>query len=327
MLKLLKEIKDKAKKDVKTIVLPESNDLRILKAAVKITKQKIAKVILIGKADDILKNVKKNKICLDNVIILNPKEYVDFDKYVKEYYELRKAKGMTLKKAKQVMVDPIYFGTMLVKNNVADGLVAGATHPTADTIRAAVQIIGTKKMFRKVSGLFLMGLHDRFLIFADSAVVIEPDAKDLADIALDTANTAKAFGIKPKIAMLSFSTAGSAKHPLVDKVKEATEIAKHLNPKLLIEGEMQVDAALVPEVCKIKFPKSKIMGKANVLIFPDLNSGNVAYKLVQRLAKARAVGPILQGLRKPINDLSRGCDVQDIVDLVAITTVQAQGDF
>jgi len=212
----------------------------------------------------------------------------------------------------------------MVHLNNADGLVSGSVHSTADTVRPALQIIKTKEQFHKVSSLFLMILQERLLIFADSAIMINPDAKDLAEIAIDTVETAKKFNIEPKVAFLSFSTHGSAKHPMVEKVTEATAIAQAKKPEVLFEGDLQVDAALVPEVAKLKCPNSKIKGDANVLIFPDLQSGNIAYKLVERLAKASAVGPIIQGLNKPVNDLSRGCSVQDIVDVTAITAVEAQ---
>jgi len=212
----------------------------------------------------------------------------------------------------------------MVFKDHADGFVSGACHPTGDTLRPALQIVKTHDKFHKVSSFFMMMLEKKLMFFADCAVEINPDAKDLADIAIDTANTAKKFGIDPRVAMLSFSTNGSARHPMVDKVKEATSIVNFREPSLVVDGEMQVDAALVPKVCSSKFPGSSLHGDANILIFPDLNSANMAYKLVERLAKAHAVGPILQGLNKPINDLSRGCSVEDIIDLTAITVVEAQ---
>ncbi len=242
----------------------------------------------------------------------------------KRYQEIRK---ISLAQAKEEMAaNPInIIGTLLVEEEKADGMISGATFTTAETIRPAIQIIGTKEKFHKVSGFFFMILEERILLFADCAVIIEPNSHELADIAIDTAETALRFGLEPKIAMLSFSTAGSAHHPLVDKVKEATKMAQYQRPDLIIEGEMQVDAALVPEVCRRKFPHAKSYGDFNVLIFPDLQSGNISYKLVQRLAGAKAIGPIFQGLKKPINDLSRGCLVQDIVDLCAFTVIEAQG--
>ena len=315
MEKLLKKIRALAKKHPKKIVFPESQDPRILKAVKIILQKRYASVILIGK-----KKVR-------GAITIAPSDSPYYDKFVKRFYTLRKKKGMTLAKAKELMKDPIYFATMLVKTGKVDGMVSGSLSPTATTVRAALQIIGAEKKFHKVSGMFIMILKKRWLFFADTAVTINPDAKDLAGIAIDTAETAKQFGIKPKIAMLSFSTKDSAKHPFVNKVKEATAIVKSKKPKLKIDGEVQVDTALVSQVAKLKCPKCRIKGDANVLIFPDLQSGNISYKLVERLAKAHAVGPILQGLKKPVNDLSRSCSVEDIVDVTCITILQAGGKF
>ncbi|MBR9676496.1 phosphate acetyltransferase [Candidatus Woesearchaeota archaeon] len=318
------DLKKKAQKDKKRIVFPEGEEERILKACEVIVKEEIATPYLIGDAAKIHEKASKLGVSLDGVEIRDPFHDHSFEAYVKKFFEMRKHKGIDLEKAKEIVRSPIYFGTMMVHLGDADGLIAGSTTSTADTLRPALQIIKTHEKFHKVSSVFLMILGDRILIFADSAVMIEPDAKDLAAIAIDTSVTAKKFGIEPRIAMLSFSTNSSAKHPLVDKVKEATAIVKDKAPDLVVEGEMQVDAAIVPVVCEKKFPDSKLKGDANVLIFPDLNSGNIAYKLVERLAKAQAVGPILQGLKKPVNDLSRGCSVDDIIDVCAITVVEAQ---
>jgi len=326
MRTLLDNLKEKAKQNPKTIVYAEGGDERIIRAAEQVTREGIAKIILIGDEAEINNKAHELGVSLEGVRIINPSNYERFDELANAFYELRKHKGITPEQAKDIIKDCAYFGTMLVHMGEADGLISGAVHPTAHTLRPALQIIRTHEKFHKVSSVFLMMLEQRIIFFADCAVEIEPDAKDLAVIAIDTEKTAKKFGVEPKVAMLSFSTNGSAKHPFVGKVREATAIAKDKAPDLIVEGEMQVDAALVPEVCDKKFPGSKLKGDANILIFPDLNSGNIAYKLVQRLAGAHAVGPILQGLRKPVNDLSRGCSVEDIIDVTAITVVEAQGD-
>lgn len=323
MRKFIDDIKEKARQNLKTIVYPEGTEERILRGAEQIVKEGIAKPILLGNEEEIKKKAGELGVNLEGIRIINPSGYERFDECVNAFYELRKDKGITPEKAKEAMNQVTYFGTMLVQIGVADGLISGSTHSTADTVRPALQIIKTHKKFHKVSSFFFMLLDDKLLMFADCAVMINPDAKDLAEIAIDTANNAKKFGIEPRVAMLSFSTKGSAKHPFVDKVKEATAIVKDKMPDLIVDGEMQVDAALVPEVCEKKCKDCALHGDANVLIFPDLQSANVAYKLVERLAKANAVGPILQGLRKPVNDLSRGCSVRDVVDVTAITAVEA----
>ena len=323
MRKFIDDIKEKARQNLKTIVYPEGTEERILKGAEQIVKEGIAKPTLLGNEEEIKKKAGELGVNLDGIRIINPSAYERFDECVNAFYELRKEKGVTPEKAKEIMNQVTYFGTMLVQIGEADGLISGSTHSTADTVRPALQIIKTHEKFHKVSSFFFMLLDDKLLMFADCAVMINPDAKDLAEIAMDTANNARKFGIEPRVAMLSFSTKGSAKHPFVDKVKEATAIVKDKMPDLVVDGEMQVDAALVPEVCEKKCKDCALHGDANVLIFPDLQSANVAYKLVERLAKANAVGPILQGLKKPVNDLSRGCSVQDVVDVTAITAVEA----
>lgn len=324
MKDLLKKIKIEAKNNPKRIVFPEGNEPRTINAIKIILRDKIAKVILLGNINDIKKRLKKIKINPDNLTIIEPLKSDRLGHYAEEFYRLRRHKGITLEDAKRIIKDNIYFGTMMVHLNEADGFVCGAVHTTAETIRPALQIIKTKEKYHKVSGLFLMKLKGKIYLFADCAININPTAEELAMIAMDSANTSIEFGIKPRIAMLSFSTHESATHEVIEKVRNAVRIVKKRNPKLIIDGELQVDAAIVPFVAKIKCPNSILKGNANVLIFPNLETGNIAYKLVERLAKAQAIGPILQGLKKPINDLSRGCSVEDIVNITAITVVEVQ---
>jgi phosphate acetyltransferase len=322
----LSSLKEKAKKLNKRIVFPESNEKRILKAVEVILNEHIAVPVLLGKRDELEKEAHEQelKINFDEAVIIDNKDEKIIEKYASELAKIRSEKGLTLDQAKKLLEDINYFGTMVVQMEDADGMISGTLGTTAETIRPALQIIKTKEKFHKVSGFFFMILEERLLLFADCAININPNSHDLADIAIDTAETAKRFGIEPHVALLSFSTNGSAKDPSVDKVREATALAKDKEPDLIIDGEMQVDCALVPAVAKKKFPNSAIQGDANVLIFPNLEAGNIAYKLVERLAGAKAVGPILQGLRQPVNDLSRGCSYQDIVDLAAFTACEAQ---
>lgn len=322
MRKFIENIKEKARQNPKTIVFPEGNEERIIRAVEQIVKQGIAKPILIGKVEEVSNKAQELGVSLEGIRIMDPADCPDYDKYANAFFELRKHKGISFDQAKDTLQNNTYFGTMLVQLGEADGLVSGSTHSTADTVRPALQIIKTHEKFHKVSSFFFMVLNDKLLIFADCAIVIEPDAKDLAEIAIDTVNSARKFGIEPKVAMLSFSTKGSAKHPLIDKIREAVAIVQDKMPDLIIDGEMQVDAALVPAICEKKCKDCKLKGDANVFIFPDLQSGNIAYKLVERLAKANAIGPILQGLRKPVNDLSRGCSVEDVIDVTAITAIE-----
>lgn len=330
-MNLVDLIKEKAKQVTKTIVLPEGEEERIIRAAAIVIKEKLANVILLGNEVAIKQKANEFNVELNGVMIIEPVSAVQTEDYAQKLYELRKAKGLTLAEAAELIKDPLYFGAMMVKEGVADGLVAGSINTTGDVLRPALQIIRTSPGISVVSGAFIMIIPDseygeqgRF-IFADCAVNPDPTAEQLAEIAIASAHTARSLaGIEPVIGMLSFSTAGSAKHPLVDKVIEATKIAKAKVPELAIDGEFQVDAAIVPSVGKSKAPNSEIAGKANVLVFPDLQAGNIGYKLVQRLAKAQAIGPILQGMAKPVNDLSRGCSVDDVVKVVAITAVQAQ---
>ncbi len=290
-----------------------------------ILKEKTAKPILIGSELEIAKRAKNLGIKLPTSVEIIDPEHSDLtEKYVKEFMRLRAKKGVDERKAWETVPRINYFGTMMVHMGDADGMVSGTTWSTADTVRPALQIIKTKEKFHKVSSLFFMILEKRLLLFADCAIIIEPTPHELVDIALDTAQTAQDFGLDPKVAMLSFSTNGSARHPLVNKVREAVAIARDRCPCLAIEGEMQVDAALVPEICERKFPGSSLKGDANVLIFPSLEAANCAYKLVERLAGAKTIGPVLQGLKKPVNDLSRGCKFEDIANIAAITSVEAQ---
>lgn len=326
------KMKEKARSDIKTIVLPETNDKRTLIAASHIIKEGIANIILVGNEEKITDGAGWLDIDLDGCTIIDPNNSEKFDEYANLLYELRKAKGMTPEKAKETLLsDYLTFGVMMVKSNDADGMVAGACHATADVLRPALQILKTAPGVKLVSGFFLMdvpncdmGYNGTFL-FADCGLNQDPNAEELAAIADTSAKSFKNLvGAKPIIAMLSHSTKGSAKHPLVDKMVEATRIAKEQYPNLVIDGELQTDAALVPSVAKTKAPGSEVGGKANVLIFPNLDAGNIGYKLVQRLGKAEAYGPMLQGLAKPVNDLSRGCSWEDVVGVVALTAVQAQ---
>jgi phosphate acetyltransferase len=323
----LKTIKKKAAKSPQMIVFPESEiDNRIIEAAYKIALEKTAYPILLGDENKIIYKLKEycRKIPDTIQIVDNHKNNEQREYYAHRLFELRKHKGLTFHKAQELLNNINYYGTMMVEADHAHGMISGTTFSTADTIRPALKIIKTKDKFKKVSSFFFMILNKQIYLFADCAINVNPSAEELADIGLDTALTAKRFGLDPKVAFLSFSTNGSAEDESLNKIKQAVQIAQKQAPDLTIEGEMQVDAAIVPKVAKRKWPQSQVAGQANVLIFPDLNSGNIAYKLVQRLAGAEAIGPILQGLKKPINDLSRGCDVDDIVNLAAITTIEAK---
>lgn len=331
MMDFVSKMKELAKSDVKSIVLPEGNEERNLKAAQIITEEKLASVVLVGSRTEIEEKAKALGVNLSGITIEDPATSEKSKTYAEALYELRKSKGMTLETAEKVIQDPMYFGTMMVKLDDAQGMVSGAVHTTGDLLRPGLQIIKTAPGISVVSSFFIMLLKDDKygaegqMLFADCAVNPNPNKDELAAIAIATAESAKnLLKIDPKVAMLSFSSMGSAKHELVDKVVEATKIAKELRPDLAIDGELQLDAAIVESVGKQKAPTSSVAGKANVLVFPDLQAGNIGYKLVQRLAGAEAIGPICQGFAKPINDLSRGCSVEDIVNVVAITAVQAQ---
>ncbi len=327
-MSLLETIRQKAANNPKRIVLPESNDQRTIDAANYILEHKIAKLIIIGK-DDISKKITAKN--LKDLEIVDPETYKDTERFISTYYELRKAKGMTPEESRQIMMtDWVSFGAMLVRDGKADGFVSGACHTTADIIRAGLRCLSIDKSIGVVSGSFVMEVpgspygENGVLLFADCGVNPDPNPRQLAGIAVSAAALfEKLVGKQAKVAMLSYSSKGSAEGPMVDKVRQALAKAKEIAPNLMIDGEFQPDSALVPEVAKIKCPASEVAGKANVLIFPDLNSGNICYKLTQRLANARAVGPLLMGFQKPCSDLSRGCSWEDIVDAVAITSVRA----
>lgn len=331
---LLNKIKESAKKHNKKIVLPESTEERTLKAANELIQEGIAQIILTGNPEEIKNKAKElNLDHIDKAIIVDPKNHEKREEYIDLLVELRKKKGLTREDAAKLVEDPLYLATLMIKNGDADGEVAGAENATGDVLRPAFQIVKTKPGISVVSGAFLMILKDKnfgedgLLVFADCAVHPNPSDRELAEIAVATGETTRAIaGFEPRIAMLSFSTKGSAKHEMVDKVVNATKMAKEMDPSLKIDGELQADAAIVEAIGQKKAPDSEIAGKANVLVFPTLETGNITYKLVQRLAGAEAVGPVLQGMAAPINDLSRGCSVSDIVNLVAITANQAAGN-
>lgn len=333
-MNFIDKIKNQAKKNIKTIVLPESEDIRVLKGSQIVIEEGFAKIILLGDESKITEEAKKNNIELEGVEIINPINFTKLDLYIETLYELRKQKGMTKEEAKILLTENSrYFASMMVKLGDADGFVSGASHATADTLKPALQIIKGKPGIKTVSAFFIMSLptnefgEDGVFIFADCGMNENPNEEQLADIAIESSKSfielVNPEGI-PKIAMLSYSTKGSAHSELTEKVINATKLIHEKEPNLLVDGELQLDAAIVPEVASSKAPNSPIKGNSNILIFPDLNAGNIGYKLVQRLAHAKAFGPLCQGLDKPVNDLSRGCSAEDIAGVVAITCIQAQ---
>ena len=330
-MSFINQIKERAKKELKTIILPEATDIRVLKATQIIKNEKYANVILIGNSEKVTKIAKENNIDISGVDIIDPEKSENTENYAKELYELRKNKGLTEEEAKKLLLNPVYYGMMMLKLNKADGLVSGAAHSTSDTLRPALQILKTAPNTKLVSAFFVMVVPDceyganGTFIFADSGLNEEPDSEKLSEIAISSSKSFKQLiGEEPKVAMLSYSTYGSAHSASTEKVIEATKKAKEKEPNLIIDGELQLDAAIIPEIAEFKAPNSILKGKANVLVFPDLGAGNIGYKLVQRLAKAEAYGPLCQGIAKPVNDLSRGCSAEDIAGVVAITAVQAQ---
>lgn len=330
-MSFIEEIKNRAKQQIKTIILPEATDIRILKAAQIVNKEKYAKVALIGNKEEIERLIKENNLELGDTQIIDPAKSDKTSEYAKELYELRKAKGMTEEQAQKLILEPIYYGMMMVKLNHADGLVSGAAHSTADTLRPALQILKTAPDTKLVSAFFLMTVPDceygenGTFIFGDCGLNENPDDEALSEIAISSSKSFRQLvGKEPKVAMLSYSTYGSAKSESTEKVIRATEKVREKDKNLLVDGELQLDSAIIPEVANFKAPGSPIEGNGNVLIFPDLNAGNIGYKLVQRLGKAEAYGPLCQGIARPVNDLSRGCTSNDIAGVIAITAVQAQ---
>ncbi len=334
-MNFLDQTKQRAKADIKTIVLPESTDIRTITAASIVLEEGIANVVLIGNGDDIKKLAEQHGKNLDisKAKIVDPANSEEFEDYANTFYELRKAKGVTMEQAREAMKNPLFYGVMTVKKGEADGMVAGAINSTGNTLRPALQILRTAPSVKLVSSFFIMVVpnceygHNGIFLYADSGLVENPSAEELSEIALASAKSFRSLvQAEPKVAMLSYSSYGSAHSELTEKVVKAAKLAKGKAPDLILDGELQVDAAIIPSVSKSKAPGSVLAGEANVLVFPDLNSGNIAYKLTQRLAKAEAYGPITQGIAKPVNDLSRGCSAEDIVGVVAITAVQAQNE-
>ena len=330
-MSFIDQIKDRARRELKTIVLPEATDVRILEAAEMVKNEEYAKVILVGNEEEVRQIAKEKGIDIGDTQIVDPAKSEKINEYANTLYELRKAKGMTQEQAKQLILDPVYYGMMMVKLNEADGLVSGAAHSTSDTLRPALQILRTAPGTKLVSAFFVMVVPDceyganGTFVFADSGLNEEPNSEALSEIAISSSKSFEQLvGQQAKVAMLSYSTYGSAHSASTEKVIEATRLVKEKEPELLVDGELQLDAAIIPEVAASKAKGSPVAGNANVLVFPDLGAGNIGYKLVQRLAKAEAYGPLCQGIARPVNDLSRGCSSKDVAGVVAITAVQAQ---
>lgn len=332
-MNFIENIKNRAKQEIKTIVLPEAEDLRTLKATQIALKEKYANIVLVGNEEIIKQKAQENNVNIEGATIINPQTSENYEKYAQLLYELRKNKGMTIEQAKELVLNPVYFGMLMVKDEetTADGLVSGAAHSTADTLRPALQILKTAPDTKLVSAFFVMVVPDceygekGTFVFADSGLNENPDSEALSEIAISSSKSFKQLVQKePKVAMLSYSTYGSAKSELTQKVIEATQKVKEKEQKLKVDGELQLDAAIIPEIAEMKAPGSPLKGQANVLVFPNLDCGNIGYKLVQRLGKAEAYGPLCQGIAKPVNDLSRGCNSKDVAGVVAITAVQAQ---
>ena len=330
-MSFIEEVKNRAKSDIKTIILPEATDIRVLKATETVLREGYAKIILIGNEAEIVSKAKENNINIEGATIIDPMTSDNREQYANTLYELRKNKGITLEQAQELVEHPVYYGMVMLKLDGADGLVSGCAHSTAETLRPALQILKTKPGTKLVSAFFVMvvpncelGENGTF-IFGDCGLNENPDSEALSEIAISSSKSFEQLvGKEPKVAMLSYSTHGSAKSEQTQKVIDATNLVKTKMPELLVDGELQLDAAIIPEVAAFKAPDSPLKGNANILIFPDLEAGNIGYKLTQRLAKAEAYGPLCQGIAKPVNDLSRGCSADDIAGVVAITAVQAQ---
>ena len=330
-MSFIEEVKQRAKRELKSIVLPEATDIRVLKATETVLKEGYAKIILIGNEEEIISKAKEEDINIEGASIIDPMKSSKREEYASTLYELRKNKGMTLEEAKKLVEHPVYYGMVMVKLDEADGLVSGCAHSTAETLRPALQILKTAPGTKLVSAFFIMVVpdckygHNGTFVFADNGLNENPDSEALSEIAISSSKSFEQLvGATPKVAMLSYSTYGSAKSEQTQKVIDATNLVRTKMPELLVDGELQLDAAIIPEVAEFKAKGSPLKGEANVLVFPDLGAGNIGYKLVQRLAKAEAYGPLCQGIAKPVNDLSRGCSADDIAGVVAITAVQAQ---